>query len=115
MYVFLLAHKTRIGTVLHLCTVVSRMGLQFCPDIFLTRMRKVRILEFGIMTIKMFLFQEGISMQMVFDHIYSENHDFPFFPCPRNSTCNSSTFDESEEWQVAQDAEICLLKSGEIM
>uniref|UniRef100_A0A672TMZ1 FYVE and coiled-coil domain-containing protein 1 n=1 Tax=Strigops habroptila TaxID=2489341 RepID=A0A672TMZ1_STRHB len=30
-------------------------------------------------------------------------------------TCNSSTFDESEEWQVAQDAEICLLKSGEIM
>ncbi|KFO59333.1 FYVE and coiled-coil domain-containing protein 1 [Corvus brachyrhynchos] len=32
-----------------------------------------------------------------------------------NSTCNSSTFDESEEWQVAQDAEICLLKSGEIM
>ncbi|KFQ56447.1 FYVE and coiled-coil domain-containing protein 1 [Nestor notabilis] len=31
-----------------------------------------------------------------------------------NSTCNSSTFDESE-WQVAQDAEICLLKSGEIM
>ncbi|KAM6282419.1 FYVE and coiled-coil domain-containing protein 1 isoform 3-T3 [Porphyrio hochstetteri] len=31
----------------------------------------------------------------------------------RNST--SSTFDESEEWQVAQDAEICLLKSGEIM
>ncbi|XP_071417413.1 FYVE and coiled-coil domain-containing protein 1 isoform X1 [Pithys albifrons albifrons] len=33
----------------------------------------------------------------------------------RNSTCNSSTFDESEEWQVAQDAEICLLKSGEIM
>ncbi|KAM9387772.1 FYVE and coiled-coil domain-containing protein 1 isoform 4-T5 [Phaethornis superciliosus] len=32
-----------------------------------------------------------------------------------NSTCNSSTYDESEEWQVAQDAEICLLKSGEIM
>ncbi|XP_059675134.1 FYVE and coiled-coil domain-containing protein 1 isoform X4 [Gavia stellata] len=32
-----------------------------------------------------------------------------------NSMCNSSTFDESEEWQVAQDAEICLLKSGEIM
>ncbi|KFP71890.1 FYVE and coiled-coil domain-containing protein 1, partial [Acanthisitta chloris] len=32
-----------------------------------------------------------------------------------NSTCNSSTLDESEEWQVAQDAEICLLKSGEIM
>ncbi|XP_056192914.1 FYVE and coiled-coil domain-containing protein 1 isoform X1 [Falco biarmicus] len=32
-----------------------------------------------------------------------------------NSTCNSSTFDESEEWQVAQDAEICLLKSGEVM
>ncbi|XP_051468722.1 FYVE and coiled-coil domain-containing protein 1 isoform X5 [Apus apus] len=32
-----------------------------------------------------------------------------------NSTCNSSTFEESEEWQVAQDAEICLLKSGEIM
>ncbi|XP_072185466.1 FYVE and coiled-coil domain-containing protein 1 isoform X4 [Excalfactoria chinensis] len=32
-----------------------------------------------------------------------------------NSTCNSSTFDESEEWQVAQDAEISLLKSGEIM
>ncbi|KAM9575157.1 FYVE and coiled-coil domain-containing protein 1 isoform 2-T4 [Guaruba guarouba] len=32
-----------------------------------------------------------------------------------NSTCNSSTVDESEEWQVAQDAEICLLKSGEIM
>ncbi|NXR79255.1 FYCO1 protein, partial [Pycnonotus jocosus] len=32
-----------------------------------------------------------------------------------NSTCNSSTFDESEDWQVAQDAEICLLKSGEIM
>ncbi|XP_059329800.1 FYVE and coiled-coil domain-containing protein 1 isoform X3 [Ammospiza nelsoni] len=31
----------------------------------------------------------------------------------RNST--SSTFDESEDWQVAQDAEICLLKSGEIM
>uniref|UniRef100_A0A8D2QBR5 FYVE and coiled-coil domain-containing protein 1 n=1 Tax=Zonotrichia albicollis TaxID=44394 RepID=A0A8D2QBR5_ZONAL len=30
-----------------------------------------------------------------------------------NST--SSTFDESEDWQVAQDAEICLLKSGEIM
>uniref|UniRef100_A0A8C3UJS7 FYVE and coiled-coil domain-containing protein 1 n=1 Tax=Catharus ustulatus TaxID=91951 RepID=A0A8C3UJS7_CATUS len=30
-------------------------------------------------------------------------------------TCNSSTFDESEDWQVAQDAEICLLKSGEIM
>ncbi|KFW85685.1 FYVE and coiled-coil domain-containing protein 1 [Manacus vitellinus] len=43
------------------------------------------------------------------------NHDFPFFPCSRNSTCNSSTFDESEEWQLAQDAEICLLKSGEIM
>ncbi|KAM6102382.1 FYVE and coiled-coil domain-containing protein 1 isoform 4-T7 [Theristicus caerulescens] len=33
----------------------------------------------------------------------------------RNSMCNSSTFDESEDWQVAQDAEICLLKSGEIM
>ncbi|XP_051468719.1 FYVE and coiled-coil domain-containing protein 1 isoform X2 [Apus apus] len=33
----------------------------------------------------------------------------------KNSTCNSSTFEESEEWQVAQDAEICLLKSGEIM
>ncbi|XP_068260904.1 FYVE and coiled-coil domain-containing protein 1 isoform X3 [Nyctibius grandis] len=32
-----------------------------------------------------------------------------------NSTGNSSTFDEAEEWQVAQDAEICLLKSGEIM
>nr|XP_047908973.1 FYVE and coiled-coil domain-containing protein 1 isoform X2 [Anser cygnoides] len=32
-----------------------------------------------------------------------------------NSTCNSSTYDESEEWQVAQDAEISLLKSGEIM
>ncbi|KFQ96508.1 FYVE and coiled-coil domain-containing protein 1 [Nipponia nippon] len=32
-----------------------------------------------------------------------------------NSMCNSSTFDESEDWQVAQDAEICLLKSGEIM
>ncbi|NXY47056.1 FYCO1 protein, partial [Ceuthmochares aereus] len=32
-----------------------------------------------------------------------------------NSMYNSSTFDESEEWQVAQDAEICLLKSGEIM
>uniref|UniRef100_A0A8C0ZDX6 FYVE and coiled-coil domain-containing protein 1 n=1 Tax=Cyanistes caeruleus TaxID=156563 RepID=A0A8C0ZDX6_CYACU len=30
-------------------------------------------------------------------------------------TCNSSTFDESEDWQVAQDAEICLLKSGEII
>uniref|UniRef100_A0A8C3BCS3 FYVE and coiled-coil domain-containing protein 1 n=1 Tax=Cairina moschata TaxID=8855 RepID=A0A8C3BCS3_CAIMO len=30
-------------------------------------------------------------------------------------TCNSSTYDESEEWQVAQDAEISLLKSGEIM
>ncbi|XP_041322247.1 FYVE and coiled-coil domain-containing protein 1 isoform X4 [Pyrgilauda ruficollis] len=36
-------------------------------------------------------------------------------PFLRNSTCNSSTFDESEDWQVAQDAEICLLKSGEIM
>ncbi|XP_072185464.1 FYVE and coiled-coil domain-containing protein 1 isoform X3 [Excalfactoria chinensis] len=36
-------------------------------------------------------------------------------PFLRNSTCNSSTFDESEEWQVAQDAEISLLKSGEIM
>ncbi|XP_066049256.1 FYVE and coiled-coil domain-containing protein 1 isoform X3 [Chamaea fasciata] len=34
-------------------------------------------------------------------------------PFLRNST--SSTFDESEDWQVAQDAEICLLKSGEIM
>ncbi|XP_064272667.1 FYVE and coiled-coil domain-containing protein 1 isoform X4 [Passer domesticus] len=33
----------------------------------------------------------------------------------RNSMGNSSTFDESEDWQVAQDAEICLLKSGEIM
>ncbi|XP_064025664.1 FYVE and coiled-coil domain-containing protein 1 isoform X2 [Pogoniulus pusillus] len=32
-----------------------------------------------------------------------------------NSTCNSSALDESEEWQMAQDAEICLLKSGEIM
>ncbi|XP_068008940.1 FYVE and coiled-coil domain-containing protein 1 [Melanerpes formicivorus] len=32
-----------------------------------------------------------------------------------NSTCNSSTVDEAEEWQVAQDAEVCLLKSGEIM
>ncbi|NXH37714.1 FYCO1 protein, partial [Dicaeum eximium] len=32
-----------------------------------------------------------------------------------NSTGNSSTFDESEDWQVAQDAEICLLKSGELM
>ncbi|XP_053797416.1 FYVE and coiled-coil domain-containing protein 1 isoform X5 [Vidua chalybeata] len=37
------------------------------------------------------------------------------FHAIRNSTCNSSTFDESEDWQVAQDAEICLLKSGEIM
>ncbi|XP_015709576.1 FYVE and coiled-coil domain-containing protein 1 isoform X4 [Coturnix japonica] len=36
-------------------------------------------------------------------------------PFLRNSTCNSSAFDESEEWQVAQDAEISLLKSGEIM
>ncbi|XP_075778001.1 FYVE and coiled-coil domain-containing protein 1 isoform X5 [Pelodiscus sinensis] len=33
----------------------------------------------------------------------------------RNSTCNSSTCDDSEELQVAQDAEICLLKSGELM
>ncbi|XP_067417843.1 FYVE and coiled-coil domain-containing protein 1 isoform X1 [Emydura macquarii macquarii] len=32
-----------------------------------------------------------------------------------NSTCDSSTFDDSEELQVAQDAEICLLKSGELM
>ncbi|XP_060104885.1 FYVE and coiled-coil domain-containing protein 1 [Heteronotia binoei] len=32
-----------------------------------------------------------------------------------NSTYNSSTFDESEEPQMAQDAEICLLKSGELM
>ncbi|XP_053829504.1 FYVE and coiled-coil domain-containing protein 1 isoform X4 [Vidua macroura] len=37
------------------------------------------------------------------------------FHAIRNSTCNSSTFDESEDWQVAQDVEICLLKSGEIM
>nr|XP_056713919.1 FYVE and coiled-coil domain-containing protein 1 isoform X2 [Euleptes europaea] len=32
-----------------------------------------------------------------------------------NSTYNSSTFDESEELQMSQDAEICLLKSGELM
>ncbi|XP_065254750.1 FYVE and coiled-coil domain-containing protein 1 isoform X4 [Emys orbicularis] len=32
-----------------------------------------------------------------------------------NSTYNSSTLDDSEELQVAQDAEICLLKSGELM
>uniref|UniRef100_A0A8D0L9W5 FYVE and coiled-coil domain-containing protein 1 n=1 Tax=Sphenodon punctatus TaxID=8508 RepID=A0A8D0L9W5_SPHPU len=32
-----------------------------------------------------------------------------------NSTGNSSTFDESEELQVTQDTEICLLKSGELM
>ncbi|NXD23966.1 FYCO1 protein, partial [Spelaeornis formosus] len=32
-----------------------------------------------------------------------------------NSTCNSSTFDESEDLQLALDAEIHLLKSGEIM
>ncbi|XP_053115568.1 FYVE and coiled-coil domain-containing protein 1 isoform X2 [Hemicordylus capensis] len=30
-------------------------------------------------------------------------------------TYNSSTFDESDELQMAQDAEICLLKSGELM
>lgn len=55
-------------------------------------------------------------MQMLFDHILlRESWLSFFFPCPRNSTCNSSTFDESEEWQVAQDAEISLLKSGEIM
>uniref|UniRef100_A0A452HZN7 FYVE and coiled-coil domain-containing protein 1 n=1 Tax=Gopherus agassizii TaxID=38772 RepID=A0A452HZN7_9SAUR len=30
-------------------------------------------------------------------------------------TCNSSTLDDSEELQVPQDAEICLLKSGELM
>ncbi|KYO43336.1 FYVE and coiled-coil domain-containing protein 1 isoform X1 [Alligator mississippiensis] len=32
-----------------------------------------------------------------------------------NSMYNSSTFDESEELQMAQDAETCLLKSGELM
>ncbi|XP_074844360.1 FYVE and coiled-coil domain-containing protein 1 isoform X2 [Carettochelys insculpta] len=32
-----------------------------------------------------------------------------------NSTCDSLTCDDSEELQVAQDAEICLLKSGELM
>ncbi|CAM5092580.1 unnamed protein product [Eretmochelys imbricata] len=32
-----------------------------------------------------------------------------------NSTYNSSTLDDSEELQVAQDSEICLLKSGELM
>ncbi|XP_077160623.1 FYVE and coiled-coil domain-containing protein 1 isoform X2 [Paroedura picta] len=32
-----------------------------------------------------------------------------------NSTYSSSTFDESEDLQMAQDAEICLLKSGELM
>ncbi|XP_054847147.1 FYVE and coiled-coil domain-containing protein 1 isoform X2 [Eublepharis macularius] len=32
-----------------------------------------------------------------------------------NSTYNSSIFDESEELQMAQDAEICLLKSGELI
>nr|XP_020660239.1 FYVE and coiled-coil domain-containing protein 1 isoform X1 [Pogona vitticeps]XP_020660240.1 FYVE and coiled-coil domain-containing protein 1 isoform X1 [Pogona vitticeps]XP_020660241.1 FYVE and coiled-coil domain-containing protein 1 isoform X1 [Pogona vitticeps] len=32
-----------------------------------------------------------------------------------NSTYNSSTFDESDDLQMNQDAEICLLKSGELM
>ncbi|XP_033020977.1 FYVE and coiled-coil domain-containing protein 1 isoform X1 [Lacerta agilis] len=32
-----------------------------------------------------------------------------------NSTYNSSTFDETDDLQMAQDAEICLLKSGELM
>ncbi|XP_062980093.1 FYVE and coiled-coil domain-containing protein 1 [Elgaria multicarinata webbii] len=32
-----------------------------------------------------------------------------------NSTHNSSTFEESDDLQMAQDAEICLLKSGELM
>ncbi|KAM9200370.1 FYVE and coiled-coil domain-containing protein 1 isoform 5-T8 [Mergus octosetaceus] len=45
-----------------------------------------------------------------YSSVYSEQAHFL-----RNSTCNSSTYDESEEWQVAQDAEISLLKSGEIM
>lgn len=67
-----------------------------------------KILEFLIKAIKTFLLQEDLCMQMIFDHLI-------IFSCPRNSTCNSSTYDESEEWQVAQDAEISLLKSGEIM
>lgn len=54
-------------------------------------------------------------MWVVFDHTPLRIMALLFLPCPRNSMCNSSTFDESEEWQVAQDAEICLLKSGEIM
>ncbi|KAJ6661972.1 hypothetical protein lerEdw1_012819 [Lerista edwardsae] len=38
-----------------------------------------------------------------------------FAPLTRNSTYNSSTYDESDELQITQDAEICLLKSGELM
>ncbi|XP_070583783.1 FYVE and coiled-coil domain-containing protein 1 isoform X2 [Erythrolamprus reginae] len=32
-----------------------------------------------------------------------------------NSTCSSSTVDESDDLEMTQDAEICLLKSGELM
>uniref|UniRef100_H9GKQ5 FYVE and coiled-coil domain-containing protein 1 n=1 Tax=Anolis carolinensis TaxID=28377 RepID=H9GKQ5_ANOCA len=34
---------------------------------------------------------------------------------PRNSTLSSLTFDESDDLQMIQDVEICLLKSGELM
>ncbi|XP_007437922.2 FYVE and coiled-coil domain-containing protein 1 [Python bivittatus] len=43
------------------------------------------------------------------------DYDNPILFVPRNSTYSSSTFDESDDLPMTQDAEICLLKSGELM
>ncbi|KAH0627255.1 hypothetical protein JD844_002766 [Phrynosoma platyrhinos] len=52
---------------------------------------------------------------MVFKIISCWNMSIFFSLCHRNSTYNSSTLDEIDDLQMTQDAEICLLKSGELM
>lgn len=56
--------------------------------------------------------QEGDSIQ---NENQTEEESLDRSMTDLNSTYNSSTYDESDELQIAQDAEICLLKSGELM
>ncbi|XP_066483716.1 FYVE and coiled-coil domain-containing protein 1 [Tiliqua scincoides] len=56
--------------------------------------------------------QEGDSVQ---NESHAEEESMDRSMTDLNSTYNSSTYDESDELQIGQDAEICLLKSGELM
>ncbi|KAJ7322581.1 hypothetical protein JRQ81_018868 [Phrynocephalus forsythii] len=56
--------------------------------------------------------QEGVSTH---SESQTEEESLDHSVTDLNSTYNSSTFDESDDLQMTQDAEICLLKSGELM